>query len=176
MRGEPLVRLITSGLAITGLVAMLLLACATLIDGFLRWAINQPIDAVRDLGSVVAAAAMSSCIPYVIANRANITIRFVSNFIGGWSSRIADIVAACLIVVVLVGMAYEFYLFASQALRVGEMTPLLGIPVAPFWYWVDAMLALASVVQAKIVVDDITGISDSHSAGQKQGSGRNVSD
>jgi TRAP-type transport system small permease protein len=137
-----------------GLLALLLLATATIVDGLLRWAINQPIDAVRDLGGVIAAAAMSCCLPLVFASRANITVRFISTFVGGQSSRIANIVAACLVVAVLGGMSYEFYLFAGESFRGGETTPLLGIPVAPFWYWVDAMMGTAAIVQVTTAIEE----------------------
>ncbi len=154
---QALVRWISRGLAMVGLVTLLLLASATIVDGLLRWAINQPIDAVRDLGSVIVAASMSCCLPLVLASRANITVRFISTFVGGRGSRIANMVAACLVVVVLGGMSYEFYLFAGESFSVGETTPLLGIPAAPFWYWVDAMMVIAAIVQITTAIEEAAG-------------------
>src|ERR1700736_3236954 len=89
-------------LAVVGLGTLLCFALMTMADGLLRFFAAHPIDAVRDVGGLVAAFAVACCIPVAIVERSNITIRFVSSFISPRAGRIADIAASLLMILVLV--------------------------------------------------------------------------
>ena len=65
-------------LAVLGLGVLLCFAVMTMVDGLLRFFFARPIDAVRDVGGLVAAFAVACCIPVAIVERSNITIRFLS--------------------------------------------------------------------------------------------------
>jgi TRAP-type transport system small permease protein len=150
--------LLTVSLAIAGLLAMLLFAIGTIADGLLRWAINLPIDVVRDIGNLVAAGAMACCVPHMLLTRSSITIRFISAFIGGRPSQWADTFAAACVAIVLGGMVWQFYRFAGSTARAHETSPLLAIPVAPFWYFVDAILAIALAVQILVICEQASAL------------------
>ena len=57
--------------------------------------------------------------------------------------------------VIIFFIALEFYWYARDIAKSGETTLLLGIPTAPFWYAVDAILWLAALVQIVIVAADL---------------------
>src|SRR5271167_3472769 len=120
-------KLLAQALVVAGLGALLCFAVMTMADGLLRFFFARPIDAVRDVGGLVAAFAVACCIPVAIVERSNITVRFVSTFIGPRSGRIADIVAAVLVEIVLVLMTWQFVLFARQAQVTGSATWMLRI-------------------------------------------------
>jgi TRAP-type C4-dicarboxylate transport system permease small subunit len=140
-------------LAAIGLGVLLIFAATTIADGLLRFFFARPIDAVRDLGGLVAAFAVASCIPLTIIERASITIRFVTSFVGLRAGRVADAAAALLVQIVLTLMAWQFILFARQATQDGNATWMLRIPTAPVWWAVAAMIGFAALLQLLVLRD-----------------------
>ncbi len=147
--------LVTRALSVAGLIALMVLAVLTLIDGLARWLLNQPIDGVRDIGGVAIALAVSCCIPVGLMERGNITIRFVESFISLRVGKVFDAFAALAVAAVVIAMAWQFTLFAGKMARAGETTWVLKIPTAPFWYGVAAIFWLAVVVQCIVVALEI---------------------
>ena len=104
----------------------------TMADGLLRFFFASPIDVVRDAGGLVAAFAVSTCIPVAIIERSNIAIRFLSNLFGQRISRIADFAAGLLVeIILLILITWQFVLFSEQAHETGAATWMLRIPTAP---------------------------------------------
>src|SRR5258708_30267206 len=83
----------TRVLSVVGLVALMGLATMTLADGLMRWIANQPIEGVRDLGGLAIAVAIACCIPVVMIERGNITIRLAGSLSAGFG-RVLDAPAA----------------------------------------------------------------------------------
>lgn len=154
---ERIARLVARGLAALGLGLLLCFAVATIADGLLRYLLARPIDAVRDIGGMVAAVAVASCIPLVMLDRGNITIKFVGSFIGARAGRLADSVASILVELVLIGMAWQFFRFAAQAERDGGATWMLHVPTAPFWWVVAGLICVAVAMQALVTVAYLAG-------------------
>ncbi len=148
---------IARALAVVGLGTLLCFALMTVADGLLRFFAAYPIDAVRDVGGLVAAFAVACCIPVAIVERSNITIRFVSSFISPRAGRIADIAASLLVIFVLVLMTWQFLVFAKQAQATNAATWMLRIPAAPFWWAVTAMLGASTLLQAHVAVKYVRG-------------------
>ncbi len=157
-------RMVARVLAVIGLGALLAFAAATIADGLLRFLFARPIDAVRDVGGLVAAFAVASCIPAAIVERSNITVRFISSFISPAAGRIADVAAAILVAIVLALMAWQFIVFAYQAQTNASATWMLRIPAAPFWWGVAAMLWISVVLQIVVTVRYARGDYADHSS------------
>ena len=143
----------TRGLSVAGLAALMGLAAMTLADGLGRWMLGSPIEGVRDLGGFAIALAIACCLPVVMMERGNIAIR-----LGGTLSpvlgRILDALAALLVGAVLAAMAWQVWIYAGKLAHARETTFVLQIPVAPFWFGVDAILWLAVLVQAVVALRD----------------------
>jgi TRAP-type C4-dicarboxylate transport system permease small subunit len=148
----------TRTLSIIGLVALMGLATMTLADGLMRWLANQPIQGVRDLGALTIAVAVSCSLPMVLIERGNITIRAVDTMVSPALGRICNVFAALLVGVMVFAMAWQFYLYAEKMTRAHETTWVLHIPVAPFWYGVDAILWCAVLVQAIVAAREIARV------------------
>jgi TRAP-type transport system small permease protein len=142
-------------LALFGLGLLLLFAVATLFDGALRGLLNHPIESVRDLGGSVVAIAVACCLPLGLLERSNISIKVIDLWLPPAASRMLDALAAIVVQVIIFFIALEFYWYARDIAKSGETTLMLGIPTAPFWYAVDAILWLAALVQIVIVVADL---------------------
>jgi hypothetical protein len=145
-------------LAVIGLCGLLLLAVMTLADGLLRSLANHPVDAVRDLGGMVAAMSVACCLPLALLERSNITIRFVGSLCDDAAGAAAERFAALVALVVVAGMAAEFFVFAAAAAHNGDATWILNIATAPFWYVVDAMFWVATLAQLVVTVRVCQGI------------------
>ena len=146
-RIERACRLLAQALVVAGLGALLCFAVMTMADGLLRFFFARPIDAVRDVGGLVAAFAVACCIPVAIIERSNITIRFVSAVIGPRAGQVADLAAAVLVEIVLILMTWQFVVFAIQAQATGAATWMLRIPSAPFWGAVAVVLGISALLQ-----------------------------
>ncbi len=150
-------KLLAQALAVLGLGALLCFAVMTMADGFLRFFFARPIDAVRDVGGLVAAFAVACCIPVAIVERSNITIRFLSAIIGPRAGRIADVAAAILVEIVLILMTWQFVVFANQAWATGTATWMLRIPSAPVWGAIAVILGISALLQIVVGVQILRG-------------------
>ncbi len=154
-RLERLARAAARALAVAGLAGLLGFAVTTRADGLMRWLASSPIDAVRDLGGVVIAVAVTCCFPLAFLERANIGIHFVSTFVGPRASRVCDAVAALAAAVVMALVAWEMWAYAGKTAAGGDTTFMLGVRLAPFWYAVDAILWLVAAVQLLVLALEI---------------------
>ena len=121
----------------------------------MRWLANQPIEGVRDVGALALAVAIACCLPVGLMERSHITIRLVGSIAGRRTREALDVFAALAVELVLVLMAYVFFLHASKLARANETTWVLKLPTAPFWYGVDVILWCAVAVQAIVVAQEI---------------------
>lgn len=154
---EKIVTGAANGLAVAGLILLLVLAVFTLFDGLLRALANFPLDIVREIGDLVAAICGACCLPVVLLYRSNITLRVFENILPRAGVRVVDVFASLVVEVSLVAMAWQFYLFSMKTLRANDVTWLLNVPKAPFWLVVDAVLWVAVLVQTFVLIQDVMG-------------------
>jgi TRAP-type C4-dicarboxylate transport system permease small subunit len=157
VRIDRVAKSLAQALAVIGLSALLCFAVMTMADGLLRFFFARPIDAVRDVGGLVAAFSVACCIPIAIVERSNITIRFLSSVIGARAGQIADAAAAVLVEVVLILMTWQFVVFAEQAYATGTATWMLRVPAAPVWGAVAAILGVSALVQIVVGIKTFHG-------------------
>jgi len=147
----------TRALSVVGLIALMGLAAMTLADGLLRWLANRPIEGVRDLGGLAIAVAIACCIPVGLIERGNIAIR-LGGTLHAMVGKILDAIAALAVAAVLAAAAWQFWIYAAKLARAHETTFVLQIPIAPFWFGVDAILWCAVLVQAIVALRDIARV------------------
>jgi TRAP-type C4-dicarboxylate transport system permease small subunit len=154
-------RTIVSGLsnaiAVTGLSLLLILAVFTLLDGLLRAVANMPIDLVREIGDMVAAICGTCCLPIVLLHQNNIVLRTFDRILPPSGVRVIDTLAALVIEIVMIGMAWQFWRFGIKTMQAGDVTWLLNWPKAPFWFVVDGILWVVVAVQTFVLIEEITG-------------------
>jgi TRAP-type C4-dicarboxylate transport system permease small subunit len=154
---EKIVTGAANGVAVAGLTILLVLAVFTLFDGLLRAFANYPLDIVREIGDLVAAICGASCLPIALLHRSNITVRIFEKLLPPNGVRVIDAAADALIALVMIAMAWQFYLFGIKTARAGDVTWMLNIPKAPFWFVVDAVLWLGAAVQLFVLYRVIIG-------------------
>jgi TRAP-type C4-dicarboxylate transport system permease small subunit len=157
---KPLGKIVTgaaNALAVAGLTILLILAVFTLFDGLLRAFANYPLDFVREVGDLVAAVCGACCLPIALLQRSNITLRIFEKLLPPAGTRAVDAVADLLVTVVMIGMAWQFYLFGVKTAKANDVTWLMNVPKAPFWFAVDAILWVAVAVQVFVLLQIVTG-------------------
>lgn len=148
---ERIALVATRALSVVGLSALMSLATMTIADGLMRSLANQPIEGVRDLGGLAIALAIACCLPVVMIEKGNITIR-LAEAASPRLSRVLEVIASALVLCVMVALTWQIWLYAAKMLRARETTFVLQIPVAPFWFGVSVILACAVLVQALVML------------------------
>lgn len=154
---EKIVTGAANSLAVAGLTILLILATFTLFDGLLRSLANYPLDIVREIGDLVAAISAACCLPIALLHKNNITLRVFEKILPPAGARVIDVFADILMTVVMIAMAWQFYLFSKKTMQANDVTWALNVPKAPFWFVVDGILWVAVVVQAFVLIQMITG-------------------
>src|SRR5262245_9859898 len=111
-----------NALAVGGLSLLLILAIFTLFDGLLRAFANYPLDLVREIGDLLAAVSGAACLPIALLHRTNIMLRTFDKLLSPRGVRAIDVFAAVVIEIVMIGMAWQFYLLAAKTMRAGDVT------------------------------------------------------
>lgn len=155
-RANAAVNSLARTLAVLGLVALLILAAMTMVDGMMRWLFNKPIEGVRDIGALAIAFAISCCMPIALVERSHISIQVLKVVGGARLSRGLSVLSDLVVLMILVAMAWQFWLYASNLGY--ETTAILRIPIAPFWFAVDGILWCTVVVQAVAAAVEMTPI------------------
>jgi TRAP-type C4-dicarboxylate transport system permease small subunit len=153
----------TRALSVVGLLALMVLAFITLANGLLRWLFSQPIAGVVDVGALAIAIAVSCCMPVALMERSHIAFRLASS-ISPLLGRVCDVIADIAVAAVLIGMAWQFWVYAGELALSGERTYVLKIHAAPFWYAADVILWIAVAVQVVVIALDIGHLAGMHTA------------
>jgi TRAP-type transport system small permease protein len=156
----------TRTLSVIGLAALMVLAFITLANGLLRWLLNQPIAGVVDVGALAIAIAVSCCMPVALMERSHIAFRLVSSMSPALG-RVLDVLADIAVAIVLVLMAWQFWVYAGELVASGERTYVLKLPAAPFWYAADVIFWIAAAVQVVVIALDIGYLCGVHAAPER---------
>ena len=105
----------------------------------------------------MAAVGVALFLPVALEARSNITLRMLDRIGSGVIAKGADLFADIVVLVVLGGISWQFWAFAGKTARAGEVTWMMNIPKAPFWYVVDAVLWSCVLVQFLVVVRRLRG-------------------
>jgi TRAP-type C4-dicarboxylate transport system permease small subunit len=144
-------------IAVAGMTLLLLFAAATLSDGLSRGLFSAPIDMVREIGDLVAAICGTCCLPIVLLNKNNITLRVFEKLLPPVGVRVLESLVDLLLTVTMAAMAWQFWLLAVKTQQAGDVTWLMNVPKAPFWFVVDAILWVAAAVQLFVTLQTVTG-------------------
>lgn len=139
-----LTRSMSKILCLTGTGILLLAAFMTVADGSLRYLVSQPLNFVRDLGGPVSSIGVLLLLPLTVIDRANISVRPMAS-LGSVAGKLFDWFAFVIVLVALIVMVVELTKYGVNTSRNGDVTWMLGMPLAPFWFAGAAILFLTMV-------------------------------
>ena len=145
--------------ALLGLAGLLTLAFATVLDVFLRWIFNSPITGVRDAASLFVAIVISCALPICMAERRNITIRFLGKILSPRWKDILEVFGNLFTLIIFALIAWQVWRYADGLGAQKEVTMVLGWPLSPWWRGVSIILALCIPVQVTIILGLIKSLS-----------------
>jgi TRAP-type C4-dicarboxylate transport system permease small subunit len=145
----------TRALAIVGFVALLVVSVMTMVDVALRWLANAPIKGLNDINGLAVAIVIASCLPLVVAQRQNISIRFLGEALGPAAARWLDAFGSAALLVFVALIAWQLALYTAGMAESGRTTWHLRIPVTPYWTFATILVALCVPAQAIACVADI---------------------
>ena len=138
---------ITQRVALVGVLAMLIIAFATIVDILLRAVFSAPIAGLGEAEGLALAVAVAACFPAGAAQRVNLTIDLLGDRVGvralGWFKAFGGVLL--LVFYVLLAWRVGAYAFKLQA-RAAE-TVYLHLPLAPFIWAVTLFLGVTALVQ-----------------------------
>ena len=127
-------------IALIGLAGLLVLASATVLDVLMRWIFNKPIVGLNDTYSMFAAIVIASSFPLCIAERGNVTIRFMGKLLGPRTSDVFEAFGNLVACIIFSLMTWQLWLYTDQLLEDGETTWILSWPVSPWWRMITILV------------------------------------
>jgi TRAP-type C4-dicarboxylate transport system permease small subunit len=138
--------------AFCGLVGLVGYAMITIFDVLMRWLFNSPLDGVADTNRLMVAIIIASFFPMAIAERHNVTIRFLGNALGRRVTAWLELFGALLTTSVFVLLAWQLVKYTIDVFENQETTWLLGWPVGPWWSVVTALMIFCIPVQLVVLL------------------------
>ena len=146
---DRLSRSVTRGIATLGILGMLLVGIATLVDVLvLRTLFNSPLPGFNEILQTVFAVAIASVLASGLATRASVRVDVLGPWLGQrlmrWIAVAGDAVGLAIFVV----FALACYRRAELTLLIHGQTTVLRLPTGPFMVAIAAFLAVCVPVQA----------------------------
>ncbi len=142
-------------IALIGLIGMLTLAVATVCDVFARWLFSAPITGVRDLSKLFIAVIIASCFALGIAERSNITIRFVGSALRPRGRYSLEAFGNLVTMLVFAVIAWGSWAYTNELAIDGERTLVLGWSFSPWWRIVSVLFGICVPVQLFIFLQSL---------------------
>jgi TRAP-type C4-dicarboxylate transport system permease small subunit len=133
--------------ALIGFTAMMIGAAIITTDALLRSFAGKPIRGLGEIIDVSTAIVVATCFPIGLAQRRNIRIQFLGNYLGVYGKLFLDLVADIVLFALISLIAIELIAYTVEAIRLNERSLVLRIPAGPFWITTSAIMALSIPAQ-----------------------------
>jgi len=134
-------------IAILAIGGMLALALLTVADIALRYFLNAPIPGLFEAAQLLMAVIVVATLPVGIMERNHVTIDIFEAPLGPRWAKLGEAIGALLLLAFMAVLAWRFGLYAERLMRRGDATLIFGLPVAPFWWGVTAIIAACAMLQ-----------------------------
>lgn len=145
----------TRAIAAVGFVALLAVALMTMLDVLLRWVANAPIKGLNDINGLAIAVVIAACLPLVVAQRQNISIRFLGNAMGASATRWLEAFGSGALLAFVTLIGWQLVVYTMGLGQSGRTTWQLLIPVTPWWSLATGIVLLCIPAQAIAFVADL---------------------
>ena len=132
-----------------GIAASALLFCMMLLtfcDVVGRYLLNRPIRGAFEVTELALLVLIFAGLPLVSHGDEHVTMDFIDRLLGERARDIWIRAMHALIAVIMAFLAWETWIKAGKIAGYGDTTDVLRIPVAPFVYFMTAMVALTAAV------------------------------
>jgi TRAP-type C4-dicarboxylate transport system permease small subunit len=141
--------------ALGGMLCLVAMALLVILDVFMRWLFNDPVDAVADAGPLVMAIVVASTFPLAAAGCHNITIGFLGSLFGPRARSWLAVFGALVTTGFLILLAWQFIEYAVKLDARGQTTWVLRWPVAPWWSVVALLFSVSALIQVVVLARQV---------------------
>ena len=151
-------------IAVIAVVGMLALSLLTIVDVSLRYLFSAPIPGLDEATQLIMAVIVSASLPIGIATRNHINIDFFKRPIGPRYEAVLEAIGGALILGMMVILTLRFAAYAERLMLRHDVTTIISLPIAPFWWAVTVMLGICAALQVVIFLNQFAKAVDSDSA------------
>ncbi|GEQ98896.1 hypothetical protein JCM17844_25330 [Iodidimonas gelatinilytica] len=145
MRLEKRVYHMAKGLAVVGLVLLLVQGVSITIDALARWVLSTPVHGLEDANGLLIAVTLSCFLPLLMARRGNITIGFIGRAMGQKAHLWLDAFGQTLTTAFFAVLVWHYGLYA---LDLGtQHTVIVELPKRPAALMATGLLGVTLLVQ-----------------------------
>jgi tripartite ATP-independent transporter DctM subunit len=147
-------------IAVVAIAGMLLLSLLTIVDVSLRYLLNAPIPGLDEATQFIMAVIVSASLPVGIATRNHVTIDFFRQRIGPRYAAALEALGGALVLGMMIVVALRFGAYAERLTLRHDVTTIIALPIAPFWWVVTFMFALCAAIQAVVLLNQLVAALD----------------
>ena len=136
--------------SLIGVVGLLGLSALTVTEALLRWIFNFPIPCIPDVSPLIIAVAVASCFPLLFAERQNITVRLLGQFLGQRVYLLLEAFGYLVSIGIFSLLIWKLWVLTDGIAAGNQTTVVVRMPVAPWYRAVSLLLALCIPIQAVV--------------------------
>lgn len=145
----------TRRIASIGVLGMLVISMITFVDIFLRFVFNSPIDGFNEVVEMTMAVAIAATFPAGVAQRVHINVDFMGKMLSAGVRGWLKVFGNFLLLILFILFAWRIGAHAAEVQARDQVLQILEWPVAPFFWTISGLMALAAPVQFIMMMADI---------------------
>ena len=137
--------------AVLGLAASVILFCmmiVTFVDVVGRYGFNRPLRGAFEGTELMLLVLIFAGLPLVSHADEHVTMDFIDHMTGPGARKVIAALAQLVCAATLIGLSWLIWLKAGKIAAYGDTTDVLKILLAPFVYFMAAMIALSGLIHA----------------------------
>ncbi|MBT3991035.1 MAG: TRAP transporter small permease [Rhodospirillaceae bacterium] len=138
-------------------ITIFFMMSVTLIDVIGRYFFHAPLPAADELTKLAMAVSIFGGLPLVTRHREHVTISLFDGLFPTSVLKIRQVVVDLICIGVMGGLCWRLILQAQSLADFNDKTLFLGVPLAPFAYFMAIMSGITIVVLFLMLWRDLTG-------------------
>ena len=137
-----------AALGFSASVILFVLMIVTFVDVIGRYLFNHPLRGAFEGTELMLLVLIFAGLPLVSHADEHVTMDFIDNMLPAGGRKIAMALSQFVCAATMLGLAWLIWLKAGKIGAYADTTDVLKIPLAPFVYFMAAMIALSGLIHA----------------------------
>jgi TRAP-type C4-dicarboxylate transport system permease small subunit len=145
---RPWERRFDAALGFAASVILFSLMIVTFIDVIGRYGFNRPLRGAFEGTELMLLVLIFAGLPLVSHADEHVTMDFIDHMVGPRARAVIGVISQFVCAVALLGLSWLIWVKAGKIAAYGDTTDVLKILLAPFVYFMAAMIALSGLIHA----------------------------
>ena len=137
-----------AALGFAAAVILFVMMLVTFVDVIGRYVFNRPLNGAFEGTELMLLVLIFAGLPLVSHADEHVTMDFIDNLFGPPGRRIVIAIAHFVCAATMLGLAWLIWVKAGKIAAYGDTTDVLRLAIAPFVYFMAAMIALSGLIHA----------------------------